>query len=623
MSEKKKDLTISLLSSGRIDTIERCLSSLVPFKEQLDTEIIIVDTDPEHREDVQAILGKYTDQIIPFTWCDDFSAARNVGVDAAQGEWFLFIDDDEWYEEPQPLIDFLKSEEARNYSRVSHRILNYLGESKQKKQYAWVERLFRLEGGVRFHAKVHEFPSPQIGEVLVNDAVSAHDGYAYKSEEEKLSHAHRNIVLIEKMMEQEPQEVKWVYQLLVEYMAVGDEDRVISLAHKGYRMMEDKVGYMAACVRGYFVAALLILDAREGRWKACTETYKKYASKKREYGDVSRAFMEVIATQAYYHTGKTKNSGKHGAAYMKLYRMCKGKPIRLTEDYLDFLIETFDERVWGLVATLMILDDLSVGSWSAFDEYFDQMKWDGSAEYPVAEAAADFLRLLIDWDDVPKLAHMAGTFWNAGGMLRQLISQKILDLEKANDDRRWRLIEAVLASDLIENKPVDLVIVWDDHEGHRENMPAHFRQLFVMANPLVLDAKLWEIGLRRGAVLDERIAEIPFERWKICVDECMKDMNIEHIRKMSELMDEAYLGSVDEHYQYYKVKAKERSFHELEIEKEANELRQKAKIQTEMKHLIEAMQEKVEELIAAGMMDEAEEVMREIAKYTPGLGVGD
>ena len=63
--------------------------------------------------------------------------------------------------------------------------------------------MFRLEGGVRFHAKVHEFPSPQIGEVLVNDAVSAHDGYAYKSEEEKLSHAHRNIVLIEKMMDEE------------------------------------------------------------------------------------------------------------------------------------------------------------------------------------------------------------------------------------------------------------------------------------------------------------------------------------------------------------------------------------------------------------------------------------
>ena len=110
----------------------------MPFKEQLDTEIIVVDTDPEHREDVHAILEKYADQIIPFVWCDDFSAARNVGVDAAHGEWFMFIDDDEWFIDAQPIIDFLQSEEESHYHWANHRLRDYFDDAHDKSQNAWV-----------------------------------------------------------------------------------------------------------------------------------------------------------------------------------------------------------------------------------------------------------------------------------------------------------------------------------------------------------------------------------------------------------------------------------------------------------------------------------------------------
>ena len=60
-----------------------------------------------------ALLSEYTDHIVPFTWCDDFSKARNAGLKEAKGEWFLYIDDDEWFGDVQELIAFFKTREGK------------------------------------------------------------------------------------------------------------------------------------------------------------------------------------------------------------------------------------------------------------------------------------------------------------------------------------------------------------------------------------------------------------------------------------------------------------------------------------------------------------------------------
>ena len=54
-------------------------------------------------------MRKYTEKIVPFTWCNDFSKARNAGLEQATGKWFLYIDDDEWFEDPSEIISFFKS----------------------------------------------------------------------------------------------------------------------------------------------------------------------------------------------------------------------------------------------------------------------------------------------------------------------------------------------------------------------------------------------------------------------------------------------------------------------------------------------------------------------------------
>ena len=115
-------LSISMLISGR-EEMRKSLDSLLYFKNAFPTEIILVDTgcSPEQR----TLAEKYADKIIDFTWCNDFAAARNAGLREAHGEWFMYLDDDEWFENPKEIIHFFTSGEYRKYNCASYVVRNY------------------------------------------------------------------------------------------------------------------------------------------------------------------------------------------------------------------------------------------------------------------------------------------------------------------------------------------------------------------------------------------------------------------------------------------------------------------------------------------------------------------
>ena len=110
--KEKKILTISLLVSNRKDTIRKCMESIKPLLEALPSELIAVDTGCT--DGSIEIVKEYADLIVNFPWCHDFAAARNAGLEKAQGEWFLYLDDDEWFEDVTEIIQFFKS--LRPYS---------------------------------------------------------------------------------------------------------------------------------------------------------------------------------------------------------------------------------------------------------------------------------------------------------------------------------------------------------------------------------------------------------------------------------------------------------------------------------------------------------------------------
>lgn len=82
-------ISVCIIAKNEESRIERCLSSVKPYG----FEIVVVDTGSTDR--TKEIAAKYADQVLDFTWCDDFSAARNFSLRAASNNWIFMIDCDE------------------------------------------------------------------------------------------------------------------------------------------------------------------------------------------------------------------------------------------------------------------------------------------------------------------------------------------------------------------------------------------------------------------------------------------------------------------------------------------------------------------------------------------------
>lgn len=225
MKSNKPLLTISLLISNRPDTVPRCLDSLRPIMEAIPSELILIDTSKS--EEMHQLLLTYTDQVYEFGWCHDFAKARNEGIKRAKGKWFLYLDDDEWFEGADALIAFFETNEYKNFGAVNMQIRNFSNPEFTKYSDSWVTRLFRLEDGTCFMGKVHEYLCNLKGTQLFLPEMIYHSGYAFKSQEEKRVHYERNAKLLLDLVEKEPDVLRWQAQMVQEYYVMDDWNAIV------------------------------------------------------------------------------------------------------------------------------------------------------------------------------------------------------------------------------------------------------------------------------------------------------------------------------------------------------------------------------------------------------------
>ncbi len=223
----KPKLTISLLASKQIHAVRKCLDSLIPILMGIPSELIVVDT--SKNEKVRELALQYTSQIIPFHWCNDFSKARNAGLQKAHGEWFLFIDDDEWFEDPSEIIEFFSSGEYLQYNSGRYIVRNYMDWMGTNYVDARLNRMVCITPETQFKNPIHEYLRPFAEPIKMFSSYVHHYGYAGKVQKTKTD---RNVPLLKKELKEHKSTAHNYTQLTQEYISTHEFKKAEKYARK-------------------------------------------------------------------------------------------------------------------------------------------------------------------------------------------------------------------------------------------------------------------------------------------------------------------------------------------------------------------------------------------------------
>lgn len=227
---KKIKLSIGLIVKNEEENLEKCLIALQDLRNGVESELVIADTGSSDR--TVEIARRYADKLFFFEWCDDFAEARNFVLDQTQGEWFLQIDADEWLERADSLIEFLNSPEADRYDDVYYIMKNHITYSKNDFEEVYVKRLFRRLPERRYEGIVHEHVD-DLKRIKYMDVYVDHYGYVQgRGISKKNKKNKRNLPLLIKELERNPDNLLMLYQLAQEYMGLNDIDMLSQTCKK-------------------------------------------------------------------------------------------------------------------------------------------------------------------------------------------------------------------------------------------------------------------------------------------------------------------------------------------------------------------------------------------------------
>jgi len=143
-------LSACLIVRNESLVLERCLASLSGVVD----EIVVVDTGST--DATPEIAAGFGARICRHAWRGDFSAARNVGLDAASGDWILTIDADEYLDagsrrQIRAVVD------QADADGILVTVRNLLApEDLIQSAESRIVRLFRRRDDVRFAGIIHE-----------------------------------------------------------------------------------------------------------------------------------------------------------------------------------------------------------------------------------------------------------------------------------------------------------------------------------------------------------------------------------------------------------------------------------------------------------------------------------
>ena len=508
-------LSISMLISGR-DEMEKSLNSLLYFKNAFPTEIILVDTGCNEKQ--RALAEQYADKIINFTWCNDFGAARNAGLKEAQGEWFMYLDDDEWFENPQEIISFFTTGEYRKYNSASYIVRNYMDPYGNNYVDSYPSRMVKLNSTIHFVGKIHEYLDPFLEPRKEFNNFVHHYGYVYKNEQERIKHAWRNIQPLLEIRKEYPGDPRWIMQLDQEYFCICNYENVIAASIEGLKEWEKnrkKLTYMPIHIGAVYAYLLLAFEGL-GRYQEEEEWLKRASSEplnELDTMEVCIAFYNMMGARVYGCLGNDDLCIEYYKKYKSNYNKLKSdrtamesktagavtdvfSNIYFAETFMMCLPAFMKRKEWKIIQeNILIVDWKQIESFSndiknkkvletmctteyhgLYTELAEKMLGDGNyfhTLYPTIQALQKEYELEGKKDEIHNLHHIVATlpskhFYIIASKILWKNAQKESGIEECYEELFLKYADNILE---IEDS------IWDIAEERKIEIEPFFMQL--------------------------------------------------------------------------------------------------------------------------------------------------
>jgi tetratricopeptide (TPR) repeat protein len=225
-------LSAALIVRDESEFLAGCLTSVQPVVD----EIVVVDTGSV--DDTPDIALAHGATLHHHPWQNDFAEARNAALEAAHGEWILYIDADERL---QPTSRRRVEELLSRSEAVAYRML--LRPSPRATPYREY-RLWRNDPRIRFEGIIHEKVVPGIHAVadadgrvvLPCDLELVHHGY----EGDQTRKHRRNLPLLRRQREIEPGNLFVWHHLARVLEALGEPDEAARTLQGGLDVARSK-----------------------------------------------------------------------------------------------------------------------------------------------------------------------------------------------------------------------------------------------------------------------------------------------------------------------------------------------------------------------------------------------
>lgn len=509
-------LSISILISNRPDTVEKCLKSLDNLRKSVPCEVILTDTGCGAK--VREMIEPYADVLLEFTWCNDFAKARNLGLSKATGEWYMFLDDDEWFENTTDIEEFFTSGTYKQYGYAYYKVRNYKEMSGTLYNDTIALRMLKRNPSVHFNGKIHEHLVNMEGAGKVFEAFVHHYGYAFESEQKKYQRSQRNLIPLLEAHKEEPYNLHYTMQIAQEYNFLKEYRKSIEVSMEGIENYDEKkthvIFYNSLCVN--VVERYLKLFQYEE-----TLSYGRRFLKDKRMTCLAKGRLYAPLCAAAYKLGRYEECAEFTDLYLGIH-----------EDYLNNC-EKYEMLGAGFMYGSMKEDDLHnsasfgtaanliLGNYKKAKEVFEYIDFDKKVLALDEALYEEAVKAYLKADDL-YANHPCVTILNKLLEYPQLYGKLIACFEEARKQNPYMIKEQADKWRYLEGDCWYIsYLQLDINSAVQEAKEAGFRKLWT--NPEAVLAKsielnVWETAENAGVDICAILQEIPYYKWRNAVN---------------------------------------------------------------------------------------------------------